>query len=204
MVTSKKVVEYENGKLASTTTSDIYQTGELTPYLHDEYGYDEAGNRSVVNNFYYEEGELLQSSFNECIYDLTASSDEIMGCQDVWNGVLSGYFTNAADPITGIQMANKWTQYNRFEYYDNSSTTIDVYYSATTGVNEDGEEIRIQAAGLDGKVFVRCDKPVEASIFDTAGRKVATRSQVSECEISLKAGLYIVKAGDAAIKVVVR
>ena len=204
VVTSQTVIEYENDRIVSTTTSDIYQTGELTPYLHDEYEYDEAGNRSVVNNFYYEEGEMLQSCFNECIYDLTANSDEIMGCQDVWNGLLSGYFTNAADPITGILMANKWTQFNRFEYYDSSSTTVDVFYSATTGVNEDGEEIRIQAAGLDGKIYIKSEEAVEVSIFDMAGRKVATRSQVSECEISLKAGLYIVKAGDAAIKVVVR
>ena len=204
VVISQMVVEYEDGRLVSTTTSDIYQTGELTPYLHDEYEYDEAGNRSLTKNFYYEEGELLQSSFNECIYDLTANSNEIMGCQDVWNGFLSGYFTNAADPITGIQMANKWTQFNRFEFYDSSSTTIDVYYSATTGVNEDGEEIRVQVAGLDGKIYVNCDEPVEVLIYDMAGRNVATRSQVSECEISLKAGLYIVKAGDAAIKVVVR
>lgn len=204
VVTSQTVVEYEDGKLVATTTSDIYQTGELTPYLHDEYEYDEAGNRSVTKNFYYEEGELLQSSFNECIYDLTANSNEIMGCQDVWNGLLSGYFTNAADPITGILMANKWTQFNRFEYYDSSSTTVDVYYSATTGVNEDGEEIRVQVAGLDGKIYVKCDKPVEVHIYDMAGRNVATRNQVNECEISLKAGLYIVKAGDAAIKVVVR
>ena len=204
LVTSQTVVEYEDGKLVSTTTSDIYQTGELTPYLHDEYEYDEAGNRSAVNNFYYEEGEMLQSSFNECIYDLTTNSDEIMGCIDTWNGLLSGYFTNAADPITGIQMANKWTQFNRFEYYDSSSTTIDVYYSATTGVNENGEEIRVQIAGLNGKVSIKSDEPVEVSIYDMTGRNVANRSQVGECEINLTAGIYVVKAGDAAIKVVVR
>lgn len=204
VVTSQTVVEYENGRIVSTTTSDIYQTGELTPYLHDEYEYDEAGNRSVVNNFYYEEGEMLQSCFNECIYDLTANSDEIMGCKDVWDGVLSGYFTNAADPVTGIQMANKWTQFNRFEYYDSSSTTIDVYYSATTGVNENGEEIRVQVAGLDGKVSIKSDEPVDVNIYDMAGRNVANRNQVSEGEINLTAGIYVVKAGDAAIKVVVR
>ena len=204
VVTSQTVVEYENGRIVSTTTSDIYQTGELTPYMHDEYEYDEAGNRSAVNNFYYEEGEMLQSSFNECIYDLTTNSDEIMGCIDTWNGLLSGYFTNAADPITGIQMANKWTQFNRFEYYDSSSTTIDVYYSATTGVNENGEEIRVQVAGLNGKVSIKSDEPVEVSIYDMTGRNVANRSQVGECEINLNAGIYVVRAGDAAIKVVVR
>lgn len=204
VVTSQMIIEYENGKLVSTTTSDIYQTGELTPYMHDEYEYDEAGNRSAVNNFYYEEGEMLQSSFNECIYDLTTNSDEIMGCIDTWNGLLSGYFTNAADPIMGIQMANKWTQFNRFEYYDSSSTTIDVYYSATTGVNENGEEVRVQVAGLNGKVSIKSDEPVDVNIYDMIGRNVANRSLVSECQISLNAGIYVVTAGDAAIKVVVR
>lgn len=204
IVSSQMVAEYEDGKMVSTTTSDIYQTGELTPYMHDEYEYDEAGNRSVTKSFYYEEGEMLQSSFNECIFDLTANSNDIKGCRDTWDGVLSGYFTNAADPVTGIQMANKWTQFNRFEYYDSSSTTVDAYYSAATGVNEDGEEIRVQVAGLDGKIYVKCDEPVEVHIYDMTGRNVASRNQVSECEISIKAGLYIVKAGDAAIKVVVR
>ncbi len=204
VVTSQTTAEYENGKLVSTTTSDIYQTGELTPYLHDEYEYDEAGNRTLTTNFYYENGEMLQSSFNECIYDLGTDSDEIMGCKDVWNSLLSGYFTTAVDPTSGIQMNHKWTQFNRFEYYDSSSTTIDVYYSATTGVNENGEEIRVQVAGLDGRVSIKSDEPVEVSIYDIAGRNVANRNQVSECEISLHAGLYIVKAGNAAIKVVVR
>ena len=203
MMESQMTGEYENGKLIATTNADIYQTGELEPYIRTEYEYDEAGNRSVSKNFYMEEGEWIQSNFNECIFDLTANSDEIMGCKAVWNDQVSGYFTNAFDPAD-FPMDYKWTQYNCFEFEDSSSTTIDVYYSATTGVNEDGEEIRIHVAGLDGKIYVKSDEPVEVSIYDMTGRNVATRSQVSECEISLKAGLYIVKAGEAAIKVVVR
>ena len=171
--------------------------------MHDEYEYDEVGNRSLSKNFYYEEGELIQSSFNECIYDLSASSDEIMGCNDAWNKVLSGYFATAFDIAVAV-MGNRWTQFNRFEMSDNTSTTIDVYYSETTGVDENGEEIRIHVAGLDGKVSIKSDEPVDVNIYDMAGRNVANRSQVSECEINLTAGIYVVKAGDAAIKVVVR
>ena len=71
-------------------------------------------------------------------------------------------------------------------------------------MNENGEEIRVQVAGLNGKVSIKSDEPVDVNIYDMAGRNVANRSLVSECEISLTAGIYVVKAGDAAIKVVVR
>lgn len=195
--------EYEDGLLVATTSSDIYQTGELTPYLHDEYEYDAAGNRNVVKNFYYENGELIESSINECEYDITIDSDEIMGCQAAWNSIASGFFTCAADPI-GTQINNKWTKLSRHELTDDLYTIVDTYYSAASGVNEDGEEVRIHVAGLDGRLFVRCDEPSELSVFDVSGRVVAIRSNVSECEISLNAGMYIVKAGKAAVKVVVR
>ena len=71
-------------------------------------------------------------------------------------------------------------------------------------MDENGEEIRIHVAGLDGKVSIKSDEPVDVNIYDMAGRNVANRSQVSESEINLTAGIYVVKAGDAAIKVVVR
>ena len=202
-VESQMTAEYEDGLLVATTNSDIYTTGSLSPYLHDEYEYDAAGNRNVVKNFYYENGELIQSSINECEYDMTIDADEIMGCQAAWNSVASGFFTCAADPA-GIQINNKWTKLNRHELADDLYTIVDTYYSAASGVDEDGEEVRIHVAGLDGRLFVRCDEPSEISVFDVSGRVVAMRSNISECEISLNAGMYIVKAGKAAVKVVVR
>lgn len=202
-VESQMIAEYEDGRLIATTNSDIYTTGSLTPYLHDEYEYDAAGNRNVVKNFYYDNGVLTQSSESECLYDPAVDCDEVMGCQAAWNSAVSGTFVCAADP-EGFLINNKWTKFVRHELADDLYTNVDAYYSAASGVDEDGEEVRIHVAGLDGRLLVKCDEPSEVSVFDVSGRTVAMRSNVSECEINLNAGMYIVKAGKASIKVVVR
>ena len=83
-------------------------------------------------------------------------------------------------------------------------STVEPHYSAVTGVDENGNDIVAKIYGTEGKIVVSSESPVAVSVYDMTGRQVAVRANVSDCEISLTAGIYVVRAGDAAMKVVVR
>ena len=202
-IESQFVAEYnELGQLVATTNSDIWMTGELSPYTHDEYEYDANGNRSILRGYYYEGDEMIENVVRECLYDDEAS-ENIMGCQEVWDNMVGCYYTCAADWFD-VLINNKWTLFASVEYGGEYVSTVEPYYSAVTGVDENGNDVKAKIHGTVGKVVVSCDTPIAVSVYDMAGRQVAVRSRVSDCEISLTAGIYVVRAGDAAVKVVVR
>ena len=201
---NKTTGEYDSDNhLIAAECQSVNQAGELQPYLHYEYEYDSNGNRCIAKNYRFLDTEYCLTDLIECIYDLTVNSEDIMGCIEQWNSKNLGLFSNALDP-SNIPMRNKWTLRTTYSIASGSTSIVTPFYSVTTGVDENGSDIRAKIYGTNGKIIVISEAMVDVSIYDMAGRNVATRSQVSECEISLKAGLYIVKAGDAAIKVVVR
>ena len=193
----------EQGQMVKVYSNDAYTTGTLQPYLYYEFEYDEKGNRTLSKDYYYnEEGVLTQSSFHECSFDTAEDSDKIMGCNNAFLNNLSGYFTNAAD--LDFNIYSKWDMFTSFEYEYNSSTIIQAFYSAASTIDENGLVSYSHIYGTEGKVVINNDTPVAISIYDLTGRQVAIRPITNTCEINLTPGIYVVKAGEAAIKVVVR
>ena len=68
------------------------------------------------------------------------------------------------------------------------------------GIEENSNDIKVYAA--NGSLLMESPTPTDIVVYDLLGRSVAKESQTTNFRISLKPGLYVVKAGNTAVKVV--
>lgn len=180
-----------------------WETGELLPTRVYEYEYDGSGNRYLRKEYSYDNnGELILDRTYECNFDESVDATKIMGCKEVYFDYISMGF--ASDSDIDYDIYSKWDMYTETDYTRGITTVAHAYYSAASSVDDNGAVYYSHIYGTEGKVVINNDKAVAVSIYDLTGRQVAVRPSTITCEINLTAGIYVVKAGDAVVKVVVR
>ena len=80
---------------------------------------------------------------------------------------------------------------------------LTLYYSDYYDVDEN-ESASLKVFSSEGTLTVENDTVADIQVFDMLGRLVAQQNQVAQCKFNLKPGVYVVKAGNASVKVVVK
>ena len=63
--------------------------------------------------------------------------------------------------------------------------------------------LTVRLSGKDGRVLIRSETEDEFGVYDLAGREIAVQAKVTQFEIALPKGIYIVRFGKSGKKVVV-
>ncbi len=68
----------------------------------------------------------------------------------------------------------------------------------------DAPEINNRVWVANNTVWVKAESAVDVAVFNLLGKQVAAQTAVENTEFALPAGVYVVKAGDKAVKVVIK
>ena len=178
---------------------DYWQNGVLEPYLKVVYGYDGNGNCEAMTNYIWNDSVSVweESEVYTWEYDNTIAADEVLGHDFVWRKYGS---SSLSSPLEELALV-----YNQWKKYSYSETICEAFYIDwnPVQVNEIVQE-RLNVNGLEGIIRYEGETAANISVFDMTGRCVATRTKVVSCDIKLNAGVYVVRVGNRAAKVVVR
>ena len=162
-----------------------------------DYTFDENKNTKSYHYSYYNSVNdewTLGESF-ESTYDLNTEAAYILGLPLIYKEI--------NHPYTESPVQNKWLTGQRYSdlLYEEHFYTL--YYSDYYAVN-DNESSSLKAYSTNGMLAVENDVVTDIQVFDMLGRLVAQQNQVAQCKFNLKPGVYVVKAGNASVKVVVK
>lgn len=196
MLRGRTEFEYDDDRLVSQTSySGGWFGGDMSFDGKTDFYYDSYGEMvSKVTSIYNESEWIVRDEYSNN-FDTEKRAEEMMGGQAYWD-LNSSYFQS--DLGETLPITYRWLDAKVV------SSTIDtqftLYYSDMAGIEENSDEIKVYAA--KGSLIVESPTPTDIVVYDLLGRSVAKESQTTNFRISLKPGLYVVKAGNTAVKVV--
>ncbi|MCQ2301134.1 MAG: T9SS type A sorting domain-containing protein [Bacteroidales bacterium] len=159
--------------------------------------FDANGNVNEYTFYEYEDGDWIIDESFENTYDLTVDAANILGLSMIYNEAFSGIVFTDENHIQ-----NKWLSC-RFTIEDEEELLLTLYYSGYYDVDEN-ESTSLKVYSSEGTLSVENDNITDIQVFDMLGRLVAQQNQVTQCRFNLKPGVYVVKAGNASVKAVVK
>lgn len=187
---------YDNGLLTSET---YYSTGmggtPISLKNKSEYGYDSNGNLTAKTTSIFNETDWTVRDEYKNTFDPQHQADKMMGIEALWRNFT--YYQNVLGEAMPI--------HNRLLSSYIISTSLDthfqIFYSdmASVAENQVDAEIRV----VEGMVSVVTEKPADIAVYDVSGRMMAQKHD-DNFTINLKSGLYLVKVGEKASKVVIK
>lgn len=194
----------EDGLTISEYLCEDYWMHEvLEPYIKYVYEYDENGNRKVMNNYMWNDSlsaweEPIVYTWN---YDNEIEAENVLGHDYIWNRYGSVSLSSALEK--SVPVYNRWNNYSYTNEY--GDTKWEAFYINWNSIPENEVVLEnLNVRGLEGMIRYEGETAANIGVFDMAGRLVATRENVVNCDITLNAGAYVVRVGDKAAKVVVR
>lgn len=160
---------------------------------------------------YYNESEWNEINYvnEDCPPEYTVavvSDDPTMGTVSGGGQVLEG------DEITITATANTGYRFVRWNDNDTnavrtvtitSDSTFTAYFEAvpTEGIDDASAEQAVKVYAADGRLYINAAQPVEATVYDMMGRRVATIA--AGTSTSMPTGVYLVKVGTLPARKVV-
>ncbi len=187
-----------------------------------EYEFDDQGNLvsewEVYQDYYFQ--NYLEFYFRQG-FDYNTPSDNILGLERAWNDfigfmtdhefrmVLDGepyYWKNDHFPIHHKWESGVWrfSDPNLPDIISPVNADVALYYSKHYENLPEASDFPARVFNIEGGLAVECDDPADIVVYDMLGRSVAQKRQVLQSEFCLKSGLYVVKVGEMATKVVVK
>jgi hypothetical protein len=193
----KTEFEYDGDRVISQTSysGGWFGGGEMSFDGKTEFFYDSEGELVSKTTSIYNESEWIVRDEYANRFDTEKKAAEMMGCEAYWN-LNSNYFTS--DLGETLPITYRWLDAKVVS--STTDTQFTLYYSDMTDIEENESELKVYAA--NGSLFVESPTPTDVVVYDLLGRNVASESQTTNSCFSLKPGLYVVKAGNAAVKIV--
>ena len=119
----------------------------------------------------------------------------MMGGEAYWN-LNSEYFKS--DLGETLPITYRWLDAKVVSSLADTQFTL--YYSDMQDIEENNSELKVYAA--NGTLTVESLTLTDIVVYDLLGHSVVKESQTTNCRISLKPGLYLVKTGSTTVKVV--
>lgn len=196
MLRGKTTFEYDGDRISSQTSySAGWGGGDMSFDGKTEFHYNSNGELVSKTTSIYNESEWIVRDEYANRFDTEKKAAEMMGCVAYWN-LNSNYFNS--DLGETLPITYRWLDAKVVSSMTDTQFTL--YYSDMQDVEENTNELKVYAA--NGSLIVESPTPTDLVVYDLLGRSVANESQTTQCRISLKPGLYVVKAGNAVVKVV--
>ena len=187
---------YNDGVLTGETYYSTSMGGTpISLKNKSEYDYDSNGNLTAKTTSIFNETDWVIRDEYKNTFDPQHQADKMMGAEALWRNF--NYFRNVLGEAMPIH--NRWLSSNI------TSTSIDthfqIFYSDMASVAENQVDAEIQVA--EGMVSVVTERPADITVYDVLGRMIAQKHD-DNFTINLKSGLYLVKVGEKASKVVIK
>ena len=197
MLRGKTEFEYDGDRITTQTSysGGWFGGGDMSFDGKTEFYYDTYGQMVSKTTSIYNESEWLVRDEYTNRFDTEKKAAEMMGCEAYWD-LNSNYFKS--DLGEALPITYRWLDAKVVSSMTDTQFTL--YYSDMADIEENGSELKVYTAG--GSLIVESPMPTDLVVYNLLGRSVAKESQTTNCRISLIPGLYIVKAGSTAVKVV--
>lgn len=204
---NRYLYEYdEQDRLICETRQEWSETtGTFRNFGKHVCSFDQNGNVTEISFFYDYDGEWVLEESVRNTYDLSADAESIAGLYSIYDEVFiqplyCELFDNQSYASECV-VHNKWLSV--VYYSEGEERVANVYYSNSLDVNEN-ESTTLKVYATEGTLSVENDVVTDIQVFDMLGRLVAQQNQVAQCKFNLKPGVYVVKAGNTSVKVVVK
>ncbi len=196
MLRGKTSFEYDGDRISSQTSySAGWGGGDMSFDGLTEFHYDADGALVSKTTSIYNESEWIVRDEYSNHFDSEKKAAEMMGCEAYWD-LNSSYFKS--DLGEALPITYRWLDAKVVSSM--VDTQFSLYYSDMLDIEENTSELKVFAD--NGSLTVESSTPTDIVVYDLLGRNVAKEIQATSCRISLKPGLYVVKAGSATVKVV--
>jgi hypothetical protein len=196
MLRGKTTLEYEGDRVISQTNySAGWGGGDMSFDGKTEFHYNSNGEMVSKTTSIYNESEWIVRDEYANRFDSEKKAAEMMGCEAYWD-LNSSYFTS--DLGESLPITYRWLDAKVVS--STADTQFTLYYSDMLDLEENTNELKVFTA--NGNLKVESPTPTDIVVFDLLGRSVAHEGQATNFHIRLKPGLYVVKAGNAIVKVV--
>lgn len=193
----KTMFEYDGDRISNQTSySAGWGSSEMSFDGKTEFFYNADGDLVSKTTSIFNESDWIVRDEYANHFDTEKKAAEMMGCEAYWN-LNSSYFSS--DLGETLPLTYRWLDAKVVSSMADTQFTL--YYSDMLNIEENTRELKVYAA--NGNLMVESAKPTDIVIYDLLGRSVANKNQATSCCISLKPGLYLVKAGNTTVKVVV-
>ena len=199
MLVGRTEFEYDGDRITNQTSYSSggwFGGGEMTFDGKTDFYYDSYGQMVSKTTSIYNESEWIVRDEYANHFDIEKKASELMGCETYWN-LNSNYFTS--DLGETLPITYRWLDAKVVS--STTDTQFTLYYSDMTDIEENSSKLQVYAAG--GSLIMESPTPTDLIVYDLLGRTMAKESQTTHCSISLKHGLYLVKAEGRIVKVVV-
>jgi len=199
MLRGKTTFEYDDDRVSSQTNYSAgwgFGGGEMSFDGKTDFYYDSNGELVSKTTSIYNESEWIVRDEYANHFDIEKKASELMGCEAYWN-LNSNYFTS--DLGETLPITYRWLDAKVVS--STTDTQFTLYYSDMTDIEENSSKLQVYAA--NGSLIVESPTPTDFIVYDLLGRTMAKECQTTRCSISLKPGLYLVKAEGRIVKVVV-
>ena len=177
-------------------TINMKKYGESFVYeSKDICEFDDYGNITNLACYAYGNNEWIVKKSYESTYGSDESAS-ILGLHTVYKETFEERL-----PIEKYPVRSKWLSCNAYE--NEEMWQLSIYYSDYYDVDEN-ESATLKVYTTEGTLTVENDNIADIQVFDMLGRLVAQQNQVTQCRFNLKPGVYVVKAGNASVKAVVK
>ena len=196
MLRGKTTFEYDGDRVISQTNySAGWGGGEMSFDGKTEFHYNSNGEMVSKTTSIYNESEWIVRDEYANRFDTEKKAVEMMGGEAYWN-LNSSYFTSDLGEV--LPITYRWLDAKVVSSLND--TQFALYYSDMLDIEENNSGIKVYAT--NGSLTVESSIPTDIVVYDLLGRNVAKECQKTHCSISLKPGLYVVKTGNATVKVV--
>ena len=197
MLRGKTEFEYDGDRISSQTSYSAgwFGGGDMSFDGKTDFYYDTFGQMISKTTSIYNESEWIMRDEYSNHFDAEKKAAETMGCEAYWD-LNSNYFKSDLGEV--LPITYRWLDAKVVSSITDTQFTL--YYSDMQNVGENSSELKVYAA--NGKLIMESLTPTDLVVYDMLGRSVAKESQTTNCRISLTPGLYVVKAGSTAVKVV--
>ena len=197
MLRGKTVFEYDGDLISSQTSYTAgWGGGDMSFDGKTDFHYDSYGELVSKTTSIFNESEWIVRDEYTNHFDTEKKAAEMMGGEAYWN-LNSEYFKS--DLGETLPITYRWL--NAKVVSSMADTQFTLYYSDMQNIEENNIELKVYAA--NGTLTMESPTLTDIVVYDLLGRSVVKESQTTNCRISLKPGLYLVKAGSATVKVVI-
>ena len=196
MLRGKTVFEYDGDLISSQTSYTAgWGGGDMSFDGKTDFHYDSYGELVSKTTSIFNESEWIVRDEYTNHFDTEKKAAEMMGGEAYWN-LNSEYFKS--DLGETLPITYRWLDAKVVS--SAADTQFTLYYSDMQDIEENNSDLKVYTA--NGTLTVESPTLTDIVVYDLLGRSVAKESQTANCRISLKPGLYLVKAGSATVKVV--
>ena len=196
MLRGKTVFEYDGDLISSQTSYTAgWGGGDMSFDGKTDFHYDSYGELVSKTTSIFNESEWIVRDEYTNHFDTEKKAAEMMGGEAYWN-LNSEYFKS--DLGETLPITYRWLDAKVVS--SAADTQFTLYYSDMQDIEENNSNLKVYIA--NGTLTVESPTLTDIVVYDLLGRSVAKESQTANCRISLKPGLYLVKAGSATVKVV--